>query len=81
MRFLDRIRDMVRKNQSQITMGGGAAAVVFVVYVVFNLIMWNTVSFGYGVFYAIAAFFLFFIVNRLLGYVTKKKEGVIEKKT
>ena len=80
MRLVEKIRDYVKKNKSQLTMAGAAAAVVFVAYIVFNLIMWNNANISYALIFALVAFFLYFIVQRLLGYVMTKKEGVIEKK-
>ena len=76
--FLDGIKGYFRKRRAALITGLAAAAAVFVVYVVVSLIVWNTTNLSYGVTYAIAAFFISFVLQRLLGYVVTKKEGVIK---
>jgi hypothetical protein len=75
-----RIRDYVKKNQNELTMALVAGVAVFVVYTVINLIVWNTVSLSYAIIYGTVAAVLYFIVQRLLKYLVKRKEGVIEKR-
>ena len=77
--FIGRIREYVKKNQSELTMALVAAVIVSVVYIVVNLILWNDASTGYALAYGLAAFAIYFIARRLMKYLVKNKEGVIEK--
>ena len=76
--FLDDLKGYFKKSRAALFTGFAAAVVVFVIYVIVSLIVWNSTNISYGITYAIAAFFISFIVQRLLGYIITKKEGVIK---
>jgi hypothetical protein len=73
-------REYLIKRKERIIMGLAVAAVVFVLYVVVSLIMWNEANLSYGITFAFTASVLYFIVQRLLGYLVTRKEGVIEER-
>ncbi len=79
MKIIERLKDYYGKKKPELTMGLAAAAVVFIVYLVFNLIIWNAVNISYAIIFALVAFVLFFVFQRLLKYIITEKEGVIEK--
>lgn len=77
--FIERIKRYLRRNRTELTAALIAAVVVFVVYVMLNLIVWNTVSISYAAIYAVLTIALYFIAHRLLKYIITKKKGVTEK--
>jgi hypothetical protein len=79
MGMLERLKGFYRKMKPELAMAGIAAAVVFAVYLVINLIVWNTANLSYAIFFALVAFVFYFVAKRLINFVATKKEGVIEK--
>ena len=77
---LGNFREYFRKRKEQIMIGLAVTAVVFVLYVVISIIVWNEANLSYAITFALAAAVIYFIVQRLLGYLITKKEGVIEER-
>lgn len=77
--FISQIREYIKKNQNELTMALVAAVIVSVVYTVVNLIIWNDVSLSYALIYGLVTAVIYFISRRLMKYLVKNKEGVIEK--
>ncbi len=71
-------REYIRKKKGQIMMALAVAAVVFVFYTVISLIFWNEFSLSYAIIYTIVLTVIYFIFQRLLRYIIRKKKGNLE---
>jgi hypothetical protein len=76
--MLGGLSEWFKKSREELFMAGVAAAVVLVVYVVFNLIVWNNVILSYAFIFALVTFIIYFLARRLMKYVMTRKEGVIK---
>lgn len=75
---LEGMKDYVRKRSDLLTICLAVALVVFALYMVTSLIIWNQANLSYGITFAAVAAILYLIARRLLGYLVTRKEGVIE---
>ena len=71
-------REHIRRKKSQIMMALAVAAVIFVFYAVISFIVWNEFSLSYAIIYMIVLTVIYFIFQRLLRYIIRKKKGTLE---
>ena len=78
--MLGGLSEFFRKRREELFMALVAAGAVLVVYVVVNLIVWNTVNPSYALIFALLAFLLYFVARRLMNYLVTRKEGIIKER-
>ena len=71
---MGRIKEYLIKNKDEYVPPIVAGFIVLAVYVMANLIIWSNVNTSYAVIYAVVAFLLYFVFNRLRLYMKAKKE-------
>jgi hypothetical protein len=75
----ERLNNYLSKSKSDLIMGLVVAGTVAVVYLIVTAFAANSVNISYTLFFALAAFLLYFILKRIFKYLTVEKEGVIKK--
>lgn len=72
---MNRLTDFVHKHKDEYVPPIVAGIVVLAVYIMANLIIWSTVSVSYALIYAVVAFLLYFVFNRLRLRIKARKEA------
>jgi hypothetical protein len=64
---LEGLKARLGKRKGDLTAALAVAAVIFVMYIVVSLIIWNELSISYALIYAFVLSLMYFIFRRLLG--------------
>ena len=72
--MLDRLKTYINKKKAHMTAGLAVAAIIFVMYSVSTLVLFNNISISYGLIYAVIAFALTYVFQRLIVRIQKARE-------